>query len=65
MVHPLMVCPFLAPATLCYMMHAKADAVEMTQRVAPFLDWLRATTVEHQQVISALTIVDLAHSTVA
>ena len=65
LVHPLMVSPFLAPVTLCYMMHAKADAVEMTQRVAPFLDWLRATTVEPQKGIATLTILDLTNSTMS
>ena len=48
LVHPLMVSPFLAPATTCHMMHAKDDAVGMTQRVAPFLSWLRASTVDPQ-----------------
>ena len=47
------------------MMHAKANTVGMTQRVSPFLDWLRATTVEPQQGIAALTRVDLVNSTMA
>ena len=38
LLHPLMVSPFLLPATSWHMMHAKANAVEMTQQVAPFLD---------------------------
>ena len=65
LVHLLMVSPFIAPTTLWNMMHTKADAVGMTQRVAPFLDRLRATAVEHQQVIAALTSVDLADSTIS
>ena len=65
LVHLLMVSPFLSPANLFHMMHAKADVVGMTKRVAPFLDWLRATTVEPQQGISSLTIVDLFNSTMA
>ena len=65
LVHPLMVSPLLAPATLCHMMHAKANAVGMTQQVSPFSDWLRATTVEPQQGISDLASVDLADSNMA
>ena len=38
LVHPLMVSPFLELATVRYMMHAKADAMGMTQWVEPFLD---------------------------
>ena len=38
LLHLLMVSPFLLPATSWHMMHAKANAVEMTQQVAPFLD---------------------------
>ena len=48
LVHPLMVYPLLEPATSCDMIYAKASTVGMTQRVAPFLDCLRATTVEPQ-----------------
>ena len=48
LVHLLMVSPILAPATLWHMMHAKADAVGMKHGLAPFLDWLRATTVKPQ-----------------
>ena len=58
-----MVYPFLAPATAWYMMHTKADNMRMTQWVAPFLDWLRAATVDPQQGIAALTSVDLADTT--
>ena len=47
------------------MMHAKSNTMGMTQRVAPFLDWLRAATVEPLQGISALTSVDLADTTLA
>ena len=46
LVHLLMVSPFLAPATAWHMMHAKANAMGMTQWVAPFLYWLRAVTVD-------------------
>ena len=47
------------------MMHAKADAVGMTQQVEHFLDWLRATTVDPHQGIDALTSMDLYDSTMA
>ena len=47
------------------MMHAKANAVGMTQQVANFLEWLRAMTVDPQQGIAALTSVDLYNSTMA
>ena len=47
------------------MIHAKADAVGMTQQVAHFLDWLRATTVDPHQGIAALVSVDLYDSTMA
>ena len=46
-------------------MDAKADTMGMNQRVAPFLDWLRAATVEPHQSIAALTSMDLADSTLA
>ena len=65
MVHPLMVSPFLAPATVWHIMHAKANAMGMTQRVAPFLDWLRVATVDPQQGITALASVDLVDATLA
>ena len=45
------------------MMHAKADTMEMTQQVAPFLNWLKAATIEPQQGIAALTSVDLTDAT--
>ena len=38
LVHPLVISLFLTPATACHMMHAKANAMGMTQWVAPFLD---------------------------
>ena len=47
------------------MMHAKADAMGMTQWVSPFLNWLGAATIEPLQGISALTSVDLADATLA
>ena len=55
LVHPLMVSPFLAPATVWHMMHAKSNAMGMTQWVAPFLDWVRAATVDPRQGIAAWT----------
>ena len=58
-----MVLPFLAPDTAWHMMHAKADAMGMTQWVAPFLDWLRVTTVDPKQGITTLNIVYLADAT--
>ena len=63
LVNLLMVYHFLAPATTWHMMHEKADAMGMNQRVALFLDWLRAATIEPLQGINALTSVDLADST--
>ena len=65
LVHPLMVSPFLAPETMWHMMHAKAGTIGMTQRVAPFLYWLRAAKIDPQQGIAALTRVDLADATLA
>ena len=47
------------------MMHAKADAMGMTQWVVPFLNWLRVATIDPLKGISALTIVDLADATLA
>ena len=47
------------------MMLTKADAVGMTQQVAYFLECMRAMTVDPQQGIAALTIVDLYNSTMA
>ena len=63
LVQPLMVSHLLAPATAWHMMHDKADAMGMTQKVAPFLDWLRAATLDPLQGIDALTRVDLADAT--
>ena len=65
MVHPLMVSPFLALATLWHMMHAKSNMVGTNQQVAPLLYWLRVTMVELQQVIFALTSVYLVYSTMS
>ena len=65
LVHSMMVSPFLFPATTWHMMHAKSNTMGMTQRVAPFLYWLRAATVDPLQGISALTSVDLADATLA
>ena len=48
LVHPLMVSLFLSPLTAWHMMHMKDDAMGITQRVAPFMDWLRAATVDPQ-----------------
>ena len=57
LVHPLMVSTFLSPATVWHMMHAKSNAMGMTQWVAPFLDWLRAEMIELLQGITNLTSV--------
>ena len=46
LVHPMMVSHFLAPETAWHMMHTNDDAMEMTQWVAPFIDWLRAAMVD-------------------
>ena len=58
-----MVSPFLALSTRWHMMHAKSDAMGMTQRLAPFLNWLRVVTIDPLQGIAALIRVDLADST--
>ena len=65
LVHLMMVPPFLAPATAGHMMHAKADAMGMNQRVAPFLDWFKVKTIEPLQGIAALTNAYLADVTLA
>ena len=65
LVHPLKVSPFLALATVCHMIQSKSDAMGMTQQMAPFLDWLRAVTMDPQQGITALTIVEFADATLA
>ena len=65
LVHLMMVSPFFAPATACHMMHAKADAIGMTQQVAPFLYWSRAATVDPLQGSAALASVYLADATLA
>ena len=65
LVHLLMVSPFLSPSTEWHTMHAKADAMGITQWVTPFMEWMRATTVEPQQVITNLTSVDLANTMLA
>ena len=65
LVHPLMISPFQAPETTWHMIHAKADAMGMNQRVAPLLDWLREATVDLQKGIATLTIVDLVDATLA
>ena len=38
-------------------MYAKSDAMGMTQRGAPFFDWLRGETIEPLQGIATLTII--------
>ena len=42
------------------MMHEKSNTMGMTQRVAPFLNWLRAATIEPLQGTDSLTSVYLA-----
>ena len=60
-----MVSLFLAPATAWHMMHAKFDTMGMILRVAPFLVWLRAATIEPLQGISALTSLNLTDAMLA
>ena len=60
LVQSLMVSPFLLPSTAWHMMHTKVNPMGITQRVTPFVEWLKETTVELQQGIAALTIMDLA-----
>ena len=45
------------------MMHAKSDSMGITQYVTLFMAWLREATVDPQKVISSLTSVDLADTT--
>ena len=47
------------------MMHSKDNTMGITQRVAPFLDWLRLATVGPQQGIANFTSVDLVDATLA
>ena len=56
---PLMVAPFLSPLNVWHKMHAKIEAMGITQRVILFVEWLRAVTVKPQKGINALTSVDL------
>ena len=65
LLHPLMFSLFLAPATAWHMMHAKADAMGMTQQVVPFIDWLRAATIDPLQGIASLASVGLFDATLA
>ena len=63
--HLLIVSPFLSPSNVWHIIHAKANLMGITQQVAPFMDWMRAETVEPQQGIASLTSMDLADSTLA
>ena len=65
LLHPLMFSLFLAPATVWHMMHTKFDTMGMILRVAPFLVWLRAETIEPLQGISALTSLNLTDAILA
>ena len=65
LVRLMMVYPFLALATAWHMMHAKSNAMQMTQWVALFPNWLRAAKIEPLQGIAALISVDLADATLA
>ena len=65
LVHLLMVSLFMALSTLWHMMHAKSDSMRMNERLAPYLHWFRAATIEPLQGIAALTSVELADATLA
>ena len=53
---PRMIDPFLSPSNAWHVMHTKAEAMGITQRVIPFMDWLREATVKPHHGINALTI---------
>ena len=65
LVHLMIVSPFLAPETALHMMQAKAATMGMTQRVAPFLNWLRAARIDPLQGIAALSRMDLVDTTLS
>ena len=65
LVHPLMVSPFLLPSTAWHTMHVKSNVMGITQQVIPFMEWLRAATVEPQQGIAALPSMNLSKTTLA
>ena len=46
-----------------HIIHTKADAIGITQRVTPFMEWLRTTTGKPKKGTAALTSVDLVETT--
>ena len=54
-----MLSPFLSLFNVWHMMHAKVEAMGITQQMIPFMQWLRATGVTPQKGMNALTTVDL------
>ena len=52
--------PFFSPFNAWHMMHAKAESMGIPQPVIPFMECLRAATVEPQQGINSLTSMYLA-----
>ena len=63
LVHLLMVSLFLSLSNVWQMMYTKADTMGITQRMTPFMECLKAATVDPHQGITALTLVDLVDTT--
>ena len=63
LVHLMMVSLFLLLSNAWHMMYAKADTMGITQRMTPFMECLKAATVDLHQGITALTLVDLVDTT--
>ena len=61
--HLMMVDLFLFPSYTWHRIHAKADAMDITRQVTPFMEWLTAETGEPQQGITSLNIMDLTGTT--
>ena len=61
--HLLMVTPFLSPSKSWHMLYTKAREMGITQQVGPFMQWMGACTVAPPKRIDALTILDIADST--
>ena len=59
LIHSLTAAPFLSLTNTWHMMKMKSEATRIAQRVTPIMQWLRSTTIVLQQVINALTSVDL------
>ena len=63
LIHPLMAAPFLSLANVWHLPNAKAQAIEIAQRVEPFIQLIRVCTVAPPRSINALTRIYTADST--